>query len=391
MLIPTSIAVSRIVLIDPVLMDRHGRDNSLRVWRLDLKDEEIVDKTLPVDIQTSAKEGNEPWLIHSLTVNALNFCPFALCFIPARKHEESKLSAFPGAGESSSKSLPDSQMLLAVPNALNTGGMDIFHLPSEKRVSVIPPDPSVNTGMVMAVQLFCSRYGDLYVVSGYEDGRAIIHVRRGYMNTESGSHGESRSEWDWELIYMSKPHSQPILSLEVSPEQNNYFLTSSADAIIAKHPIPIPPPPAAQGRGAAPAPESSPIKIANTKHSGQQGLRIRSDEKIFVTAGWDFKTRVYSCKTMKELAVLKWHKEGCYAVALADVSVGFDSDGSLPSTDKPTEGPAKETCPSRALTVSPQLGGSLAEIKLQRSRKAERTHWVAAGSKDGKISLWDIY
>jgi hypothetical protein len=35
--------------------------------------------------------------------------------------------------------------------------------------------------------------------------------------------------------------------------------------------------------------------------------------------------------------------------------------------------------------------GSLAAIKEQRSRKAQLTHWIAAGSKDGKISLWDIY
>lgn len=351
---------------------------------MSLKDEEIVDRTLPVDTQTSAKERNEPWLIHSLPVNALNFCPFASCFPPSEKQEETETS---GAARPSSKPSPDSQMLLAVPNALNTGGMDIFHLPSEKRVSVISPDPAVNTGMVMAVQLF-SHAGDLYVVSGYEDGRAMVHVRRGHMRLMDVSHREISTEWTWERVYMNKPHSQPILSLEVSPEKKDYFLTSSADSLIVKHPLPI----TVGGQGAASTPEQSPVKIVNTKHSGQQGLRIRSDEKIFATAGWDQRTRVYSCKTMKELAVLKWHKEGCYAIALADVSVDFGNGvGAKASTTAQAEGgPAEEMNTGNALTASPR-GGSLAEIKLRRSRKAQLTHWVAAGSKDGKISLWDIY
>jgi len=30
-------------------------------------------------------------------------------------------------------------------------------------------------------------------------------------------------------------------------------------------------------------------------------------------------------------------------------------------------------------------------VKEERDRKAKTTHWLAAGSKDGKISLWDIY
>jgi len=34
---------------------------------------------------------------------------------------------------------------------------------------------------------------------------------------------------------------------------------------------------------------------------------------------------------------------------------------------------------------------SLKDIQQQRSQKAQLTHWLAAGSKDGKITLWDIY
>jgi hypothetical protein len=97
---------------------------------------------------------------------------------------------------------------------------------------------------------------------------------------------------------------------------------------------------------------------------------------------------------MKELAVLKWHKEGCYAIALADVNL--DTDLAAPS-GAVTEMAGNEVLDSTRhrshntmLTKRVELG-SLAGIKEQRSRKAQLTHWIAAGSKDGKISLWDIY
>ncbi|MCJ1269754.1 hypothetical protein MMC22_009647 [Lobaria immixta] len=92
-----------------------------------------------------------------------------------------------------------------------------------------------------------------------------------------------------------------------------YYITSSADAAIAKHPFPI-------GKGIWNT-ELKPIKISQTKHSGQQGLRIRSDGKIFSTAGWDARIRIYSAKTMNELAVLRWHKPGCCTTAFAQTDV----------------------------------------------------------------------
>lgn len=74
---------------------------------------------------------------------------------------------------------------------------------------------------------------------------------------------------------------------------------------------------------------------------------------------------------MKELAVLKWHKEGCYAVSFAEVL----------DTPKEETREGKEVVKrNTALTV-----------KEERILKAKMTHWIAVGSKDGKVSLWDIY
>ncbi len=148
-------------------------------------------------------------------------------------------------------------------------------------------------------------------------------------------------------------------------------MTSSADALVTKHPL---------ASWNSTTSDSKPLKVVQTKHSGQQGLRVRSDGKVFATAGWDSRIRVYSTKTMNELAVLKWHKEGCYAVAFAEI----DPPISAPSYD---DG-AQSTGPKLATT---QESSVVKTVEQQRNEKSHSTHWLAAGSKDGKVSLWEIY
>lgn len=278
---------------------------------------------------------------------------------------------------------------LAVPNAMDSGAVDIFYLPAETRVCTVRSDASINTGMLMAVDLFFSTNGDLYLVSGYEDGHVMVHLRRGPILREHLDYGPGANPaWNWERVYVYRAHSQPVLSLNVpSTTPKTHFFTSSADATIAKHPIPEAP--RSLLGGALKAESSAPLKSVNTKHAGQQDLRVRSDGKIFATAGWDSRVRVYSCKTMKELAVLKWHKEGCYAVAFAGVNLDTqEPQTALVAESAKDQGGSGEVCKD---IVTTEGRGSLAGVQQQRSQKAQNTHWLAAGSKDGKISLWDIY
>lgn len=308
--------------------------------------------------------------------------------------------------------------------------IDIFHLPSQKRRHTV--QPAGKNGMVMALSLDYLA-GSLTLVAGYENGVAIV----AQLSAQSG----------WLVKYQAKCHSQPVLSLGISPSRD-FFLTSSADAVIAKHPLPCPRPPrqteqatpgegraviadcqdttggrtaakksllsvasAGEDRGisifttpqtaneaaeqALVATAAEPLKVVNTKHAGQQSLQLRSDGRVFATAGWDSKVRVYSAKTMKEVAVLKWHQVGCYAAAFAevgravgdqdtDVAAGKDEDTSAVNADKtpPTEqGPGSLLIPKLVeLTV-----------RDKRIRQAKSAHWLAAGSKDGKVSLWDIF
>lgn len=277
------------------------------------------------------------------------------------------------SNEQNSKYTKSQDILFAVPNALDSGGIDIFHLPSELRLTTIRSDPAIKTGMVMAVEIFTSACGDIYVTSAYEDGHVMAFVRRGPVSADCLELPKlSSNPWKWERLYVSRPHSQPVLSIDVPPSRDCFF-SSSADALVVKHPIPSH---ATGGNGG----EDLPLKTINTKHSGQQGLRLRGDGRIFATAGWDSRVRVYSGKTMKELAVLKWHKDGCYAVAFGQVETIFE-----PTSTNESEGQTQQK--------QTGLGHdfSLATVHNQRNQKVQQTHSLAIGSKDGKISLWDIY
>ena len=236
------------------------------------------------------------------------------------------------------------------------------------------------------------------LVAGYESGHILAYSRR----TTSPNYyddGENRGGKDddtWSLVYRSRPHSQPVLSLALHPTET-FWVSTSADALIAKHRLPssftssttdfLPP-----------THDSAPEKVVRTGHAGQQGAHFRNDGKVLATAGWDGKVRVYSGKGLKEVAVLKWHKEGCYTVGFASV----DGDGEVKKMIRSGEvgnddwkvvgsGTLADD-DSKGKVMVPRVGGmELGTLARTREWKERSTHWLAAGSKDGKVSLWEIY
>lgn len=372
----------------------HGRDNKLVVWKLAVEDEAGLSTALPLDEVSEPRV--KPWMLHLLEVNTMNFCTFAAS------------SASYLAPETST-----SELFIAVPNTLASEAIDVYHLPSQNRIHTVKLGG--DHGMAMALALLWLA-DVLTLVVGYEDGMSIV----------------ARLEEDasWSVVYRAQCHKQPILSLDVAPNKE-FFLTSSADAVIAKHPLKaFQSPKQANAAGDAtetlihgneasasvasdkkdnngeikplsllsaalatqppteiprvarkPEIQTQPLKVVNTKHSGQQGLRIRSDGRIFATAGWDSMTRVYSAKTMREVAVLKWHPVGCFAVAFAETNA---TGGSTSPDSKADDGKvsSQRTLVPRLLDVT---------VRDRRIHQARNVHWLATGSKDGKVSLWDIF
>jgi ASTRA-associated protein 1 len=77
---------------------RHGKDYKLIVWKFSENDEPTMSVVLPVD--TPAEPRKQPWLLHILMVNTMNFCSFAQC-TPVAASEGTAI---------------DDELLIAVPN-----------------------------------------------------------------------------------------------------------------------------------------------------------------------------------------------------------------------------------------------------------------------------------
>ena len=83
------------------------------MWQLSSADEAKLEKTLPVD--NTGVSLKQPWLLHALTVNTLNFCPFAMC----RDGMPQLLSTQKALKDAN---LPD-PVLIAVPNTVDSGAV----------------------------------------------------------------------------------------------------------------------------------------------------------------------------------------------------------------------------------------------------------------------------
>ncbi|KAI9728191.1 MAG: ASTRA complex subunit [Chrysothrix sp. TS-e1954] len=328
----------------------HGRSESLCVWALTLGDEDggVLSTLLPVECVSAARQA--PWILHRLEISTLTFCSFASCSVQRCSVASASVSQqAPEERRAQDDSAPGSSLnplLIAVCGSRDTQ-VEIYQLPDEKQVALVPEtDQSQGkTGMVMALQLrYDAEDETLLLAAAYESGRACVFM-------QTPSQGKR-----WREIYSAQPHSQPVLSLSMAPA-SRFFFTSSADAIIARHPLL----PHLDG-------DENQAQV-NTHHAGQQGLKVRDDGKIMATAGWDARVRVYSVKTLKEVAVLKWHKEGCYAVAFADVHYRKSQERHVNSSKR----------------VASQ------SISRSREKQVTETHWLAAGSKDGKITLWNVF
>ena len=91
---------------------RHGKDYKLIVWKFSEEDESGMSVVLPVD--TSPEPRKQPWLLHILMVNTMNFCSFAQC-TPEPPPEGTVI---------------DDSLLVAVPNTK-----------SSETVTSLPPAP----------------------------------------------------------------------------------------------------------------------------------------------------------------------------------------------------------------------------------------------------------
>ncbi|KAK8191979.1 quinon protein alcohol dehydrogenase-like superfamily [Phyllosticta capitalensis] len=413
----------------------HGRDAHLRVWQLRPQDEAALDTVLPVDDAEAHRK--QPWLLHSLLVNTLNFCSFVSC----AANKDFFAAAAPPADhpDADSSAVPDST-LVAVPGVVD-GTVAVYGLPSERRIATVPKADDLKTGMVMALALVSSA-STLHLIAGYENGMTAVFA----LDSRAAANASANAN-AWQRVYASHPHAQPLLSLCPLPPDAGVvgpltYFSSGADDVVARHVVPVssqsPPstspissasmantPPRTQSQAtnppsllsaalassysspspslprpanapSSPAPSSPPTQSSHTKHSGQQSLTIRSDGRLLATAGWDGRARLYSTRSLSEVAVLKWHQEGCYAVDFAEVLDGevavSGGAGREDDAGGETAGAGAGAGAGAVMRQSTARGGKgLARVRRRREERVQGARLVAVGSKDGKVSLWEVF
>lgn len=203
--------------------------------------------------------------------------------------------------------------LLAVPvkeNEISVIALDSF----EERLRLVPNPSSTPLGSVSCIKSIDIN-GQQYLLAGYESGHLLT--------------------WD---IRISKAINQEKL-LEECPMAVDYDTYSN------------------RGVCAGPTDKISvftyqlqTIEInkkldISIKNPGINCLRIRSDQKVFASGGWDGRIRIFSWKSLRPLAVLTEHKNG----GVMDIAY---STGKVQMWNAPI---------------------------------------MAAGGMDGQITLWDLY
>lgn len=133
--------------------------------------------------------------------------------------------------------------------------------------------------------------------------------------------------------------------------------------------------------------------------------------------------RVFSAKTLKPLAVLQYHREGLYCLGFANVELKLkdriendvkttmddqNEDISVPSSSQTSQDTDTRNPPLSMVTdddsniqdsdVSEDSEDSECndddsdlEASLKSRAEWSRRHWLAAGGKENRISLWEIY
>ncbi|GBC04492.1 hypothetical protein RclHR1_00570048 [Rhizophagus clarus] len=311
-----------LVLADKLIS--HGRDNLLKVWKIDqnsLSFTETGDKIVEMNDEDEIDEQKDsdellPKLEKCLSVNSLNFCKFDYCF----------------KGEN------NQDILIAVPSSKESTAIDIWDLSIQQQIITLKLDIKQEIGYCMAIKFFQhpTIKSKFLILAVYENGGLTLWT----LTSNKSNNNISNELLSYKQSWIIKEHKETALALDVS--MNRKFAISTAgdnkivkyifDEDFEKEPL---------------------INNVEIKYSGIADVKIRSDSKIFATAGWDSKIRVFSSKTMKPLAILSYHKESVYSLAFTYI-------------------------------FSHENNNSLIENEIQ-------DHFLVGGGKDRKISLWKIY
>lgn len=196
--------------------------------------------------------------------------------------------------------------MLAVPGK-GSDEVQILEMPSKTSVCTLKPEADAKPGMPMCLGLWQTKSSlRPLLLAGYEDGSVTL--------------------WDVserKVCSQITCHEEPVMGLDFD-SQKAKGVSGSAGKVLAVWSLD----------------DQQSLQVKKTHELINPGIAevtIRPDHRIFATAGWDHRIRVFHWRTVKPLAVLAFHSAPVHCVA-------FAADGLL-----------------------------------------------AAGSKDQRISVWSLY
>ncbi|KAG0230729.1 ASTRA complex subunit [Actinomortierella wolfii] len=340
-----------------------------------------------------------PKPVFTLPVSVLNFCKMDVVGVPLTTtdtiHEKN--------GEWSGKT-GYQQILVGVPSALDASKVDVYDLlkpaPIFQGVAA-PSTSSSNTsvvglagmskgrGAVMAIRIFLTdssksssllsspipHGGRLNLLVGYEDGSLSL------FQEEKVSYASDSQQSTMSLVWTFKGHREPVLSIALSSSRE-FAISCGSDNNLIRYTL------ANKTQG---APETLQCSL---KSNGIAEVQIRDDDKILALAGWDGKIRIFSCKTLKPLAVLIHHRESLYSIALASVTKVLEDEAAAKAASSVASTIAQQTSIRGADLDSSSASSDSSEDDEEDQRRLHqytRQHWLAAGGKENRISQWQIY
>lgn len=378
----------------------HGRDFKFRIFRLDLADVGQYSTEIPTS-QSVASDWKTPWMIYTQDVNSLNFCSLAISGSviavphtldsdkidvydiqkrqrllaalapsePAKRFEKCDSKSRPGEktdsmnesdndpkikelSEADIEKLGEVEQLspssrneeLDLLNTMTAENHDKSKGQSKlsRMFANAPPQQheeknndsnsiqeSQKHGIVMSILVHQN-----WLVAGYENGSIAYYDISEQAVTEQKSIP----------IHIERVYDQPVLSLSNVVDGTDIFYSTSAGPYLTKHKLST----------------HEVLSKTNLKHVGLGSVCVRNDAKIVAMTSWDGFARVVKFKDSKPLAAMD-RKANCVAFA------------SVITTNSATS----------------QLAQRCQKLATLSTQQPE--HWLAVGSKDGRISLYNIY
>jgi len=103
------------------------------------------------------------------------------------------------------------------------------------------------------------------------------------------------------IAFGSKLQSEPMLCFVIN-EQNDKGLCAGASSDMVKFNLSL---------------LNNHLEITqkiSIPNPGIQQIEIRKDQKIFATAGWDHRVRIFALKNSKPLGIIKFHEESVHSI-----------------------------------------------------------------------------